>query len=62
MVFNDWQLKYDPKSDLMDCNGWLVPFDHLWEHLRRIQIKRLKAHAPPPIQDLSLMPEAICTT
>ena len=47
MTFNDFRVSYDAAADAVRLNEFVVQFEPLWEHLRKIQLKRLRANTPP---------------
>ena len=52
MTFNDFRIAYEPQSDAVRLNNFVIQFDALWEQMRKIQVRRLRANAPPEPREI----------
>jgi len=59
MTFNDFRVSYDQTCDAIRLNDFVIQFEALWSTMRQIQLKRLKANAPPVVEEM-LIAEAPC--
>ena len=65
MTFSDFRVSYDATADAIRLNDFVVQFEPLFEHLRKIQLRRLKAQAPPIIEEVQDFPPILmeaCTS